>query len=529
MTQSATAAASPSEPQGFLGQPSGLWVLVFTETWERFSHYGMRAILMLYLTLPVSTGALGLDKPHAAAIFGGYLLAIYLFALSGGQIADRFLGAKRTILLGGTFIALGQLGLQIRSLNGLVASLVLISVGTCLAKPNISASVGRLFAKDDPRRDGAFTYEYMGINIGASIAPFVCGIMAENEKFVAMLRSIGLASASGWAWAFGVSGAGMLLSLVNFVLRRKLIRDVNLPAGEKEPAPTGIAFVAGIVLLLLGLAWMVLSSSHWMIQLTAGAIGSALMMFGVQMIIKRGWVKTRTGATPVASATAPAEHVVLSREDWTRVGVVGMMLCFSMTFWFVFQQAGSSLVLFAKEYTNLNILGFEVPAAWTQSINAIFIVVLGSVFAWIWTKRAGKWPSSPIKFALALLFAALGFFLLVPAAKIAQAVPGSITKVNLGWLVGVYLLHTFGELCLSPVGLSYVSKLAPKQISSQLMGAWFFATGLGSYGAGKIAGLMDQVPLATIFGVCALIALGASLLLWLVVSRIITRLMGGYS
>jgi len=200
-----------------------------------------------------------------------------------------------------------------------------------------------------------------------------------------------------------------------------------------------------------------------------------------------------------------------------------------MTFWFVFQQAGSSLVLFAKEYTNLNVLGFEVPASWTQSINAVLIVALGSVFAWIWTKRAGKWPSSPVKFALGLLCAALGFFLLVPASSIAQGTPGVVTKVSLGWLVGVYFLHTIGELCLSPVGLSYVSKLAPKQLSSQLMGAWFFATGLGSYGAGKIAGLMGTVPLVTIFGVCALIALVASLVLWLFVSRVINRLMGGYS
>lgn len=526
MTNNASTAVA-SDRQGFMGQPAGLWVLVFTETWERFSHYGMRAVLMLYLTSPIAIGALGLDKPRAAAIYGGYMLAIYLFALSGGQIADRFLGAKRTILLGGSFIAVGQLLLQIQSINGVVWGLVFISVGTCLAKPNISASVGRLFTKDDPRRDGAFTFEYMGINIGATIAPLICGFMAENPKFISFLSSIGLASKTGWAWAFGITGAGMLLSLINFVLRRHLVRDVNLPEGQAEPAPRGLGFVGVVVVVLLALAWMVLRSPSWVVQLAAGAVGSLAMMFGVQLLINRGLVKTR--GTAQTAAQTSSEHVPLSKEDWTRLGVVGMMLCFSMTFWFVFQQAGSSLVLFAKEYTNLNVLGFEVPASWTQSINAVLIVALGGVFAWIWTKRAGKWPNSPIKFALALLFAALGFFLLVPASNIAQATPGSITKVSLGWLVGVYFLHTIGELCLSPVGLSYVSKLAPKQLSSQLMGAWFFATGLGSYGAGKIAGLMGTVPLATIFGVCALIALAASLLLWLVVSRIITRLMGGYS
>ena len=199
----------PSDQAKQPGQPRGLWVLIFTETWERFSHYGMRAILILYLTAPVALGGLGLDKPRAAAIFAGYVLSIYLFSLSGGQIADRFLGAKRTILLGGLFIATGQLMLQVKSLHGLVASLVLIAVGTCLLKPNISASVGRLFAKDDPRRDGAFTYEYMGINIGATVAPVACAFMAESPNFHAFLNRVGLNSSAGWSWAFGISGAGM--------------------------------------------------------------------------------------------------------------------------------------------------------------------------------------------------------------------------------------------------------------------------------------------------------------------------------
>jgi len=209
--------------------------------------------------------------------------------------------------------------------------------------------------------------------------------------------------------------------------------------------------------------------------------------------------------------------------------VVGMMLCFSMTFWFVFQQAGSSLTLFAEEYTQRVVGSFTIPAGWFQSVNAVLIVVLGPVFAWIWTRRSGKWPSSPVKFALALIFASAGFFLLVPASQIAQAIPGQITKVSVSWLGGVYLLHTIGELCLSPVGLSYVSKIAPKHLSSQLMGAWFFATGIGSYLAGKAAGFMDQVPLYQLFGFCALVALVAALILWLFVSPIIRRLMGGHS
>mgnify|MGYP000858996264 CR=1 FL=1 len=508
--------------------PAGLWVLIFTETWERFSHYGMRALLIIYLTTPLAMGGLGLDKPRAAALFGGYMLSIYLFSLNGGQIADRFLGTKRTIVLGGLFIAAGQLLLQVKSLNGLIASLVLIAIGTCLLKPNISASVGRLYTKEDPRRDGAFTFEYMGINIGATVAPIICGFMAENPKFHGFLNSIGLNSAAGWSWAFAVSGVGMLLGLVNFVLRRHLVRDVSLPEDAKEPGPKGIGFVVIMIAVLLGMAWIVVGANQWYVQLLLGAVGAAAIMIVSQMLVNRGLVPTRANA-PVAAGSAPESHE-LSKEDKNRLMVVGMMLLFSISFWFVFQQAGSTLSLFAKEYTDRVIGGFEIPASWFQTINAILIVSLGPLFVWIWAKRAGKFPSSPVKFALGLLFAALGFFLLVPAAKMARPMPSDpITQVSMGWLLGVYLLHTFGELCLSPVGLSYVSKLAPKHLTSQLMGAWFFSLGIGAYLAGKAAGLMDSVPLYQVFLYAALIALGMSFLLWFVVSRIIYKLMGGHS
>ncbi len=509
------------------GQPAGLWVLIFTETWERWSHYGMRAILILYLTAPAALGGLGLDKQRAAGIFGGYLLAIYLFALSGGQIADRFLGAKRTIVLGGLLIAAGQILLQVRTLNGLVASLVLIAIGTCLLKPNVSASVGRLFTKEDPRRDGAFTYEYMGINLGAMLAPIFCGYMAEQPTFIAFLKRLGLSSPSGWAWAFGLSGFGMLAGLIVFALFRHHIVDVNLPEGQKEVAPRGTGFLFILVPVLLAAAWMVIGGGIWPVQLVGGAAASIGIMAIVGWLLKRGHIQGR--ATASGPAGDPAAEPTLGPEDMRRLGVVGLMLCFSMTFWAVFQQAGSSLNLFAKEYTQRVIFGFEVPAAWFQSVNALGIILLGSVFAWLWTRRAGKWPSSPVKFALALMFAALGFYLLVPASLIAQGTPGQVTRVSMGWLAGVYTFHTIGELCLSPVGLSYVSKLAPKHMISQLMGAWFFATGLGSYLAGKAAGLMGQIPLWQLFGACATVALVASLLLWIVVSPIIRRLMGGHS
>ncbi|HLO66048.1 MAG TPA: peptide MFS transporter [Holophaga sp.] len=604
------------------GQPAGLWVLIFTETWERFSHYGMRALLIIYLTTPVALGGLGLDKFRAGGLFGGYMLSIYLFSLNGGQIADRFLGAKRTIVLGGLLIAAGQIMLQIKSLNGVIGSLVFIAIGTCLLKPNISASVGRLYGKDDPRRDGAFTIEYMGINTGAFLAPLVCGTMAEHPRFHAFLNSIGLNSSAGWSWAFAVSGFGMLLGLANFMLRRHLVKDASMPEGAEEPAPKGLGFVALMVLVLMAMAWVVVGAKAWYVQLVLGAIGATAIMTIAQMLVNRGIVQTRT---PLAQAGG-GESASLSPEDRNKLKVVGVMLLFSITFWFVFQQAGSTLNLFAKDYirrvvnnpeaaqvqvdiANLGnafqpvkaqrdsletaILrdgsealkaakskspaerpadlalaapereqlakwdeltarkgdydrqvkalddrkarlirekgGFEIPATYFQSVNAVLIVALGPLFVWIWRKRAGLFPSSPVKFAIGLLMASLGFFLLAPAAHTVQSVPGTITPVNMSWLVGVYFIHTLGELSLSPVGLSYVSKLAPKHLTSQLMGAWFFSLGIGAYLAGKAAGFMDSVPLWQIFTFGAVAALAMSLLLWVVVSRIIHKMMGGYS
>ena len=255
-------------------------------------------------------------------------------------------------------------------------------------------------------------------------------------------------------------------------------------------------------------------------------------MILVQTLIKKGVVKTRVPVVVAGAAAGTEAPSTFSAEDRKRVMVVLMMLCFSMTFWFVFQQAGSSLTLFAREYTDRVLGGFEIPASWFQTINAFLIVALGPVFALLWKKRTGKFPASPIKFALGIMFAAFGFFWLVPHAYSARPTLDptvGINHVNMGWLVGVYVFHTIGELCVSPVGMAYVSKLAPKQLSGQLMGAWFFATGIGSYMAGKTAGLMNAYPVWQIFLFCGLIALGMSLLLWFVVSRVIHKIMGGYS
>ena len=667
MNQSAVQATDPPK-----GHPKGLWVLVFTETWERMSFYGTRPLLMLYMTASVAMGGLGLDLGRAAAIFAGYYMSLYVFALSGGQIADRFLGAKRTILMGGLFIAVGQLLLQFHSTQALLFALTGIAVGTCLMKPNLSASVGKMYSKDDPRREAAFTIEYAGINVGSVMAVLICGYMANNPSFIVLLRKVGLDSPTGWAWAFGMTGFGMLLSLVNFVWRRKLIEDLTLQ-GEPEPKPVGLGFVAFQVAVVIAMAYMVISSQSWILQLVAGIGGAIFLMFGVQAAISKGLVSTRAVAGAPAGSAAHAEHHKLSGEDWTRISVVGLMIAFSLIFWMLFQQAGSTFNIFARDYskrvfrnseaqaialeqaklrvkdlpaadkavkasekplqqlkeqdkglvetslalrTQLKQIqglkdmkpahdtpgnaakraaevarlesdlpglqakveaartadpgvaseldgvlaqvkaaeerynavanqekkleadkaaslqakgGFEIPPVYVLVTNPSLVVLLGAVFAALWRRRAGKWPSSPVKFALALLCVAVALGVMTQAARLAQPNMGEVVQVSLGWLFGTYLFSTLGELCLSPVGLAYVSKLAPKQLGSQMMGIWFFGSGLGSYAAGKIASNISGTPFYLIFGWCALLALFACALLWLFVSRYIHKLMGGYS
>lgn len=432
-----------------LKHPAGLWVLIFTETWERFSHYGMRALLIIYLTTPLAMGGLGLDKPRAAALFGGYLLSIYLFSLNGGQIADRFLGTKRTIVLGGLLIAAGQLLLQVKTLQGVVASLVLIAIGTCLLKPNISASVGRLYGKDDPRRDGAFTYEYMGINIGATIAPLICGFMAENPAFLNLLARCGIHSATGWSWAFGFAGFGMVVGLAQFILRLRRIEEAQ--------------------------------------SLTATVASDP--------------------------SVTKAVHPPLTSQDWARMGVIGILFVFSAIFWALFMQAGSSFNIFAKDFTRESLGGLRIPASWYQSINAGFILVFAPVFAWLWA-RLGNRISSVTKFSSGLLLLGLGMLIMVPAARIAQGVPGQILRVSPFWLIGLYFLHTLAELSFSPVGMSLTFRLAPPRFAGLMMGVWFASIGAGFYVSGAVTGLMDRLPLARLFGVSGWIAIGAAVLLW---------------
>jgi proton-dependent oligopeptide transporter, POT family len=425
----------------WLGHPRALSTLFFTEMWERFSYYGMRALLILYMVAPPQNGGLGMTTEGSTSIYGWYTFSVYALSIFGGLIADRWLGLYRSVFLGGVIIALGHFSMAFPSTQSFFAGLILIAIGTGLLKPNVSSMVGTLYDKGDARRDAGFSIYYMGINLGAFIAPIVCGWLGERVN---------------WHYGFAAAGVGMTLGLVQLAWGRRPLITAEERAVREEAE---LAKVSG---------------------------GS------------------------------------LTREEWKRIIVIGILFLFSIVFWMVYEQAGSSLNLFADRYSNRSVGSTEIPASVLQSIPALFVLILAPVFAGIWTALGKREPSSPAKFAIGLLVIGGGTLLLVPASQIAQS---QGIKVSVGWLIAVYFFHTIAELCLSPVGLSVVTKLAPARIVGSMMGVWFLSLAFGNKAAGFAAGYFDRMPLSTLFTVVSAIPLAAGLIL-LATLRPIRRLMG---
>jgi proton-dependent oligopeptide transporter, POT family len=446
-----------SDTSGFGGHPRGLAPLFFTELWERFSYYGMRAILVLYMVAPIAQGGLGFDTKHAASIYGTYTMSVYLTALPGGLIADRFLGAMLAVLLGGVIIASGHFSMVFHSMTSFYLGMVLIAIGTGFLKPNISAMVGNLYSEDDPRRDSGFSIFYMGINIGAVMAPLVCGYMAQGESFKRLVASMGFDATTSWHWAFGAAGVGMCLGLVIFVLNRRIL--------ERAARKTKVQKVDA-------------SSSH-----------------------------TRTP---------------LTSSDWKRIGAIFVFFLFTILFWAAYEQKGASLNLFAKDLVRTELFGMRFPSSWLQSCTPAFVIMLAPVFSVLWVRLGKRQPSSPVKFTLGLLFIGLAYVLLVPAA--AMTAYGRISPL---WLVGLYFLEVVGEMCLSPVGLSTVTKLAPVKLVGIMMGVWFLAASFGSKIAGYLSGF--YVPqsgvLVKLYGGIAAGLLVSAVLLALLTPKV-KKLMG---
>jgi proton-dependent oligopeptide transporter, POT family len=443
-----SAAPIALEVKSWAGHPAGLSTLFFTEMWERFSYYGMRALLILYLTAAAVNGGAGLDTAKAASIYGWYTFGVYAASIPGGWIADRFLGQYRSVLLGGILIAGGHFSLAFGNVSAFYGGLCLIIVGTGLLKPNISAMVGSLYQEGDPRRDGGFSIFYMGINLGAFIAPLVCGTLGQKV---------------GWHWGFGAAGIGMTLGLIQYVLGRQRLASALTRIEEKKE------------------------------------------------------VRNET------AAAAQGQRFWFTPMEWKRIGAIGIFFVFSALFWAAFEQGGSSLNLFADRLTRASLFDFRFPSTWFQSLNSLYILMLAPMFAWLWVRLRKHEPSSPVKFSVGLLFVGLGFLLLVPASLISGPEQKLVSPF---WLAGVYFLHTVGELCLSPVGLSVVTKLAPPQIVGRMMGLWFLSTALGNKVGGWVAGFFDTLPLPQLFGAVFATTTAAAILLAILI-RPVRRLMSG--
>lgn len=491
----AAPAGSPlADDYGFFGHPRGLSTLFFTELWERFSYYGMRALLILFMIAPAKQAGLGFPVSKAGAIYGLYTAMVYLLSLPGGWLADEFLGQRRAVLYGGILIALGHFSLALTSLSAFYSGLVLIVLGTGLLKPNVSTMVGQLYHPHDHRRDGGFSIFYMGINVGALIAPLICGYLGEKVN---------------WHYGFAMAGIGMSIGLLQYILRGGNLGSVGLHrVVQHDPA----AAQRQVNLLRLGSLTL----------LAAATVIFSLDRFGVFAITPER-VASAGGVMLVAITIAFFGWVLLfgkwSAVERKRLLAVFVLFIAAAAFWANYEQAGSTLNLFAKRNTRLTALGFNYPASWFQSLNSLFILVLAPFFAWLWTKLGSRDPSSPAKFVGGLLFVALGFLVLVPVSG-----PGSL--VSPIWLILCYFLQTVGELLLSPVGLSAMTKLAPPRIASLTMGAWFLADSVGNYIGGLWASVYETFPLPELFGLVGLvsIAVGALLLLFL---RPIKNLMSG--
>jgi POT family proton-dependent oligopeptide transporter len=466
----------------FGGHPRGLQTLFFTEMWERFSFYGMRALLMLYMTKTAAEGGLGFDTPKAGSIYGWYTGLVYFACLPGGFLADRLLGQRRAVLVGGIVIAAGHFCLATSSLPAFYLGLTLIVCGTGLLKPNVSTLVGGLYSDNDVRRDAGFSIFYMGINLGGFLAPIVCGYLAQDQAFHAFLSRRGIDPHSSWHFGFAAAGIGMLLGLIQFVAGKRWLRGI----GENQASRRGEARSETPRLASAAID---------------GASGSG-----------SGSAPTRRGAAP------------LRREEWTRIAAIAILFCFSALFWSAFEQAGSSLNLFADQITDNHFLGRSFPSSYYQSIDSLFIIALAPVFAWFWVRLRNREPSSPAKFAWGLVWIGAAFLVVAAGALVNARTHQLVSPM---YLVLVYFFSTLGELCLSPVGLSTVTKLAPARFAGLMMGVWFLSLSVGNKMGGWVAGHFDpHGSLPLLFLTVALFSLGAALILALL-SAPIRKLMAG--
>ncbi len=482
------------------GHPRGLYTLFFTEMWERLSYYGMRALLVLFMVDQVRTGGLGLTDEVATAIYGLYTAGIYLAALPGGWLADRVFGAQRAVWIGGIVIAVGHFALALPGTTFFFLGLVLVVTGTGLLKPNVSTLVGELYPEGGARRDAGFTLFYMGINLGAALGPLICSTLGEKLN---------------WHFGFAAAGVGMVFGLIQFRLTRHHLGPVGLPPDHAPAERRRAVLVAsvGVAILILvfalAAAGTIVIDPIWLARRTAFVIvGLAAAWFA--------WAFLFAGLTP---------------DEKSRLSIIVVLFFASAMFWSGFEQAGSSLNLFADRHTQRTLAGtsFVIPSGWFQSLNAGFVIALAPLVAAAWMALDRRKVDVPLvgKLAVGLILLAAGFLVLAIGAR--RAIGSG--PVWPSWLIATYFLHTVGELLLSPVGLSSVTKLAPRRLVGQMMGIWFLATSLGNLIAGLFAGQVtgdNTAAMPTRFLQVVATAGGTGLLL-LLVARPLQRRIGRFS
>lgn len=456
------------------GHPKALYLLFFTELWERFSYYGMRGLLTLYLTKTILAGGLEVPAATATLIYGYFTGFVYFTPIIGGWIADRFIGQRRAILIGGTLMALGQFslfsttpgspavffGLPLTTCLGLL----LLIIGNGFFKPNISTLVGQLYEQGDPRRDSAFTIFYMGINIGAFLAPLVCGYFAEDLFATkTVVNGVEQVSNYGFRYGFLAAGLGMVLGQIIFnLLAPRLLGPIGL-------APVKV----------------------------------------------------------VKDKNAPKEK--LSKEETDRMAVIFIITLFVVFFWAGFEQAGSSLTLYTDSYIDREVFGYLIPTSWFQSVNPLFIVAMAPIVASVWLSlgRKGKDLSIPVKMGLGMVLLGMGFLFMVGAVmERGGDVSDTTIKASILWLLATYFFHTIGELCLSPIGLSMVTRLAPISYTSALMGVWFLAPFVAQIAGGYIAAYVEELGALKVFGLIAGFVILAGLILIAIAKKLFHMMHG---
>jgi POT family proton-dependent oligopeptide transporter len=518
------AAMSKDPDKAFFGHPRGLSTLFFTEMWERLSFYGARTFLFIYMTKGFDVGGRGMTKTSAGLVMAVYLSSVYLLSLPGGWIADRFLGQRKAVLWGGIGIAAGNALLALPFDGAFYPGLTVIALGTGLLKPNVSTIVGQLYRPEDNRRDAGFTIFYMGINIGAGVAPVIGMFIAQGPGFRHLLANNGIDPNMCWKFAFALPAIGMVAGLIQYVIGDKRLGDAGLhptvPSDPKKAArdvQTLIGIGVGLLVLIgIGVALDQLGVVNMTEELVGDIFGIGLAIAGIGIFV--GFYKTARG-----------------EEERKRVTAMIPLFIGCIAFFGIFDQAATTLSAFAEDLMHRKYLGFTIQASGYQFINSFFVVTLASGFAWLWMRlaKARKEPTSITKFGIGMILTGISFVVLLPtvsdvtacsnllAAK--QPCPEAL-KVSPTYLVILYFFSTCAELCISPVGLSSMSKLAPKRLAGMVMGTWFLGIAIGDYFAGRAAGVTESQGYGFLFKTLIILSfIVAAALFW--VGPMVRRMM----